>query len=245
MIYGDQKSREMARSILPSTSRSSDAWRSRLHRAARQEARRSLRALTNSAEAWDDGLGFGERSWREISGFVAARRAGDKLNHFIRWAAARSHTLAPHERLGSLRAALPDGLIGEHALDHLRRDRRFAPLETARPRWERRSIFLDRGLLTTLLRRLLDEPGGVRCLHQCLKVAQRRHGNGRVAPGPLRLLGHPQVPSFLDALENHRVARVVVNDFCRAYHRTGSAALAASVASRCVALPLFDWEWRR
>lgn len=242
MLYGDQKSREMARSILPSTSRSSDAWRSLIHRAARREARGSLRALTNSAQVWDDGLEFGERSWREISGFVAMRRGGDKLNHFIRWAAASTRELAPHERLGSLRATLPDGLIGEHAMDHLRRDRRFAAPDITRRRWVRRSVFLDRGLLSTLLRRLLDAPGGVRWLHRCLKTAERRDGTRRVRPGALRLHGHPHVAAFLDALERDRVAHFVVNDFCRAYHRTGNAETAAASACESRALPFSDWE---
>ena len=90
--------------------------------------------------------------------------------------------------------------------------------------------------------RLLNEAGGVRWLHRCLKTAVRRDRMGPVRPGALRLHGHPHVAAFLDALERDRVARFVVNDFCRAYHRTGDAEAAAASACECAALPFSDWE---
>lgn len=241
MLYGDQKSRQMARSILPSRYRGAAADRAELHRAARREANESLRVLTTTADAWDDGLEFGESRWRGIVGFARRRQSADKLNHFIRWAAARSRDLAPETRLDSLRGVLPAGLIGDHALDHLQRDRRITPRAEHHRPWVRHTVFLDRGLLASLLRKLLDAPDGVRWLHRCLKTASRVVGTRRVTPGPHRLLGHPQVLTFLDAVERDRVARFVVSDFCREYQRTGDAEHAALTASASVAVP--DWDW--
>ena len=241
MLYGDQKSRQMARSILPSTSHSSAWRRTHIHRAARHEARASLRHLVTAAEAWDDGVEFGERHWRTLRSVVQDRRSADKLNPFIRWAAARSQDLAPETRLDSLRGVLPTGLIGDHALDHLQRDRRITPRAEHHRPWVRHTVFLDRGLLASLLRKLLDAPDGVRWLHRCLKTASRVVGTRRVTPGPHRLLGHPQVLTFLDAVERDRVARFVVSDFCREYQRTGDAEHAALTASASVTVP--DWDW--
>lgn len=245
MLYGDQKSRQMARSILPSTSRFAARARARIHRTARRETAYTLRLLTRDHEAWEDGVDFGEAAWRELPTVISDRRSADKLNHFMRWAAARTRKLAVTERLDTLRSTLPDGLIGEHALSHLERDRRIAPPKPGELPWRRHSRFLDRGLMATLLRALLDEADGVRWLYRCLKTASRSQHARRVTPGPHRLLGRPQVLPFLDAVAKDRVAHFVVSDFCCVYQRTHAAQRAAVAAAACVELPTFDWFYDR
>ena len=56
----------------------------------------------------EDRMGLRRVVWR--------RRGADKLNHFIRWAKRRTAHLPVESRLSKMRAVLPDGLIGEHAL---------------------------------------------------------------------------------------------------------------------------------
>jgi len=57
-----------------------------------------------------------EPSWSYI---VGDRRDADKLNHFIRWAEAITADMPRQDRMSHVRALLPKGLIGWHAVSHL------------------------------------------------------------------------------------------------------------------------------
>lgn len=123
----DEKARDMARSVLPSTRRRG-ARQGRAH--ARSRERSHLRAALRDLASCDDPDDYeGDLTWearREIGWMVEDRRTGDKVAPLMRWAERKLVTdpeLAAasfDERTTHFRGLLPDGLIGRHALFHLR-----------------------------------------------------------------------------------------------------------------------------
>jgi hypothetical protein len=141
MVYGKEKARDMSRSLLPSTKRKGarDA-RGQLHREARRTARLELSRLKHEPEAFEDlPRPDGGRS-PEIGYMVRRRRWADKVNPFIRWATAATRELPRESRLSHIQGMLPKGVIGEHALGHLKGAEAFRdPWEdTWRRAWLRR-----------------------------------------------------------------------------------------------------------
>jgi len=121
MIYGDAKARQMARSILPSTRRKSarDNLRA-IKQRNRSRTRLELRLLNEDYEP-RDGVDLTYYPMGEIRYEVRERREADKIKHFMSWAVKVTEDIPePDGRLAKMRTILPDGLIGEHALDHLR-----------------------------------------------------------------------------------------------------------------------------
>lgn len=117
MLYGDEKRREMARSILPSTARKSARVNKRINnKRARAKVRAELRRCLFDEEYADEADLFYEPSWSYI---VRDRQEADKLNHFMRWAEAITQDIPRDDRLKYVRGLLPDGLIGWHAVSHL------------------------------------------------------------------------------------------------------------------------------
>lgn len=126
------KDRDMARSILPSKNReAARAGKARVKRAARRGNRQACRGLANldpcHSDDWDARFDLRAYPEAEINLMVDWRRSGDKLNHFQRWAVARTKHLPLHERFDTMAAVVPDGLIGDHALSHLRWVREINP----------------------------------------------------------------------------------------------------------------------
>ncbi|MCB9762670.1 MAG: hypothetical protein H6739_22915 [Alphaproteobacteria bacterium] len=120
MLYGDEKRREMARSILPSKRRKRARWdQTRVKRRARSKMRQIVR------EARHDPEGVHERHdlrWEpkgDIRQCVQSRRYADKVEPLIRWATAVTADMPEPDRRSYLKSVLPDGVIGEHALFHL------------------------------------------------------------------------------------------------------------------------------
>lgn len=122
----DEKAREMARSVLPSTRRRvARIDRANTHARERQRVRAALHDLATH----DDPDDFeGDLTWEArgaISDMVWDRRAADKVAPLMRWAertverepGLRDATL--EERVAHFRRLLPEGLIGRHALSHL------------------------------------------------------------------------------------------------------------------------------
>lgn len=141
-MYGDEKTKQMVRSILPSRWRGAARAKSRVRRAERRAVRMALRGACS--DAVPDAVDLRRDDRVEIGFVVDRRRSADKLNHFIRWARARTEHLPIESRLSAMRALLPKGLIGEHALFHLAWDDHFQPeYEHARRyepyRWETRA----------------------------------------------------------------------------------------------------------
>jgi len=123
MFYGDEKRREMARSILPSTRRKSARYELReVKQRNRHQIRQALRKVLRDEEfEADDDVDLFYYPDEKISYIVSERRAADKLGHFEKWAVEITKDIEdPSTRLSYMRSILPKGLIGEHALTHLR-----------------------------------------------------------------------------------------------------------------------------
>ena len=224
MIFGDDKVREMTRSILPSTSRDAARRRPMIHRSERHRANAAVRAMVSDPTTWDEGIDPPDAMQREIAPMVRRRRYADKLNHFERWAVERTRELPAELRLGHLLRVLPPGVIGDHASSHLE-DRRELMTEEqyalrfpwrARP-YRRARVFLDRGEAAQLLRRLLQLPDAHRALNRALKdLVEYERSQRRELP--LRvLLGVHDVLPFLGALEGWKMEPLkrVVHAFLR------------------------------
>jgi hypothetical protein len=121
----NEKTRDMARSVLPSTRR---AWAREARRAIHHRERARLRSALAVArrDEPDDievDLAFVDRGARRD--FVLDRRSGDKVAPVINWAVrtiAKSvdlRQLDPRDQLDHFRRVLPDNLIGRHAVSHL------------------------------------------------------------------------------------------------------------------------------
>lgn len=122
MLYGEEKYREMSRSILPSTRRK---WARREKSATKRHHRRQISQKLRGIRCEEDFELISEDLTYypdgEINWIVAQRRDGDKINHFGRWA---QHMVVdpgdPGANIANLRAVLPKNLIGDHALGHVR-----------------------------------------------------------------------------------------------------------------------------
>ena len=225
MRHSTDKAKDMARSILPSRWRGAPRARALLHRAERRSCRQALQAVRDGGLDWDEGVAF-EDGRGELGAFVSRRRAGDKLNHFERWAVERTRALPRDHRLGHLKSLLPDGLIGQHAMLHLKQRGELAPERDDVRAWQfkvvRRAHFLDRGHVAQLLREVLEVKDGVRWLHRAMKGAVRevvaRH---RVAVAFRPLRGSADVRAFVAWLVTEPAARHVVDVFLRAWLELG------------------------
>jgi hypothetical protein len=205
MVYGKEKVRDMSRSLLPSTKRKGarDA-RDQLHREARRTARLELARLQHEPEAFEDlPRPDGGRS-PEIGHMVRRRRSADKVTPFIRWATATTRELPRESRLSHIQGLLPKGVIGEHALSHLKDAESFRdPWEdTWRRAWLRRrpqSEWMDRGAQAELLRAVLAAPGGHRAFNRWLQTRHTGFDNLTYQPTRARTLhGAHDVLPFLD-----------------------------------------------
>lgn len=121
MIYGDEKRRQMARSILPSRAR---VWarqtKRHLNKQVRHRVKQELREVLFDADHGEESeVDFCEEPHWAF--FLWERRAADKLAHFETWAVEiTKHIPEPSGRRAHIRSLLPEGLIGWHAMEHLR-----------------------------------------------------------------------------------------------------------------------------
>ena len=95
MVYGKEKARDMARSLLPSRRRKGarDA-RGQIHREERRTARLELARLQRELEAFEEFPGPDGGKSPKIGSMVQRRRWADKVNPFIRWATATTRELS-------------------------------------------------------------------------------------------------------------------------------------------------------
>jgi hypothetical protein len=122
-----EKTRDMARSVLPSKL-TVKQWRRQIHHRERSRVRAELHRARYSPGDLDDfsdtATGV-DRTKHEISEMVLERRDADKLGPLLRWAeyhndhdpALRNAPVA--DRLEHFASRLPDGLIGSHAMIHI------------------------------------------------------------------------------------------------------------------------------
>lgn len=208
MIYGDQKIKQMARSILPSTRRHWARWaKKKSSRKLRNQARQLVRLETHddvraeSVIIRHDAFNF----------YVRDRRDADKLHHFERWAVKVTKTLEqpPEGKLAKMRALLPKNLIGEHALSHLRNLPEFRVFKF-KWRYAFHHETLDQKLKGTLddtLRNIVVTPDGHKSLNRYMVSRHRRVNIGTyerpvyIGPHRPRLLrGLGDIQSFQEDL---------------------------------------------
>ncbi|MFY1831796.1 hypothetical protein ACN47A_38125 [Myxococcus fulvus] len=250
MLYGDEKSLQMARSLLPSQRRQqARQHRAILSRSTRRAVKVRVSRMAREPDLFEDCAEWDEDSASKMGWVVGRRRSSDKVNPFIRWAKHRTAEEPRDSRLSRIRGTVPEGVIGAHALGHLRGEEHFmstAELEH-QPAWRFRKKprhLPERGLLARLLRELLLLPEGQKVFNAHLKRAcaqgwGRRLGHdGRVhvvlnGKRPVRLLlGLHDVLPFLDAIDVcagkprswgyahvHSAARGPALDFLKAFHR--------------------------
>lgn len=207
-VHGEEKRLQMARSILPAKTPAR-----RTARSFRRLAHHRHRALSREAMAHaplDDG--FDERPLggiiqRDISMVVMARRSSDKLGPFLRWANAQADELGatPEARVAAMRARLPKGVIGEHALSHLTsqpafeddplwRAQRYAWREAAARRPAELQSLRDR--LVHGIGQRLDQVGELNAAIKASWVAPRDDPERR----PRLLAGAHDVVAFVDSV---------------------------------------------
>lgn len=121
MIYGEEKIRQMARSILPSK-RSSTSRKilQDIEQSHRAYVRQNIRRIDGDWELPDS---FDPKCDPQIkvAWEVGERREADKLGHFEAWAVSKVKDIPGADaRVAAMRAMLPDGVIGQHAMGHLR-----------------------------------------------------------------------------------------------------------------------------
>lgn len=140
-----EKTRDMARSVLPSNARKgARKERAVIHGRERAHERQVLHDLRRGVDPDGYGdLGVSDRHRRDVVDMVADRRAADKVGPLLRWAdrtVERDPKLlaaSAQGREAHFRAVLPPGLIGDHAITHLHRlleDGRTRRFGRARPR---------------------------------------------------------------------------------------------------------------
>ena len=116
MTYGDDKIKDIAESILPATrnaARAARRARRHIHRTARAQTRMELIAGGDGRDASTSARRASVRQmWR--------RRQSDNLSALFRWADRTTRHIAdPEDRYLAVKAAMPDNLIGRHALSHI------------------------------------------------------------------------------------------------------------------------------
>ncbi len=180
----------MARSLLPSTWRKGARQERAIHhRIARRRTHEELTQLARDPEGLD-GLDLTEVDAEEavsVRALVFHRRRADKVNPFIRWATAVTKELPQESRLSFVRGCLPRGVIGEHAVEHLKwspvfEDPREREWRLARWGVRRPGSWLDRGEYAELLREVL-RAGGHGLFNRWMRARHIAHAEKRPFPG--------------------------------------------------------------
>lgn len=123
----NDKTRDIARSVLPSTARKgARETRALIHGRERAKQRVVLHELGHDIDPDDVDTDVGSVLRRDLAEMVEDRRGADKLGPLLRWASRvieRDPALAaasPEDREVYFRSLLPRGVIGNHAISHLR-----------------------------------------------------------------------------------------------------------------------------
>jgi hypothetical protein len=196
----NEKTRDIARSVLPSTARKSARQNARHARKRERANERQLLHDLSGGSNYDDFEGDWARHHRRTSSdMVSDRRSADKVGPLLHWAQRtieRSHDLghaSPEDREVYFRKLLPPGPIGDHAVSHLwwvledppiwaTRSRRRP--ETTNPDIDRVEEIVAAGGHGDLNRRLRAVLGGV-VKHTVRLPAERLVDNDHLEPGLL------------------------------------------------------------
>lgn len=124
MLYGDEKRRQMARSVLPSKKgRTAKRELTNIRRNKRRTARQELHLSLLEEDHGE----FTERDLHQdpnglMAYAVRDRRDADKIAHFMKWAIKVTDDDGhndPRERMAFMMKVLPKSIIGWHARSHL------------------------------------------------------------------------------------------------------------------------------
>ncbi|MGQ0624303.1 MAG: hypothetical protein ACT4PP_06565 [Sporichthyaceae bacterium] len=123
----DQKAKDLAESVLPSTRRR-QARTDRRAAHARHRSRQHVQLQAIRAGADEDGFdtSLEVRRSAELTELVWERRAADKTAPLVRWARVRVardpalRRLDAQDQVAELARLMPDNLIGRHAVQHIR-----------------------------------------------------------------------------------------------------------------------------
>lgn len=231
--YGDEKRLDMARSVLPASARARKAARAarrQVHHRTRADQRTSLATSTHDDDYDERPVATDRRG--EVRENVRRRREADKLGPLIRWANANAHRLGPDpaSRRTALRAILPDGIIGDHAMTHIEREPAFRVgpppswLATRRESDDDRRRRLAAALRCALVERA-DRFGELNALLKARWVPVADHPEVR----PRLLLGLHDVDAFVDDITRQWMQPV----FCRACRRYHGAMQVDAVREFC------------
>ncbi len=216
----DQKIKDMAESVLPSTGRQAARQQRRsLHHAERARTRTAMHNWVGSTDREYLDVHPASTYRRDIGELVYDRRAGDKVAPLVRWALRKVDTdpalmSCPYpEQVDAFRALLPDNLIGRHALSHIEaalRWREWRPSRSLRaePELDRLRaqvhIILEAGLHKDLNRRLKDAFN---------RQSVPAHPVSRASIAPSRLLlGAHDVDDFAAHAHRHQAVRRIIVD---------------------------------
>jgi hypothetical protein len=207
----DQKIKDMAESVLPSTARGrARAARRRAHKGQRARERDALVAVRRVESLDDAGVDVRDgRRAREISQLVWIRRGADKTGSLARWAGARVdrdprlRTAPLAEQVGHVARLMPDSLIGRHAVQHVESALRHrGHREDWRPRWNAEKAQEEREALARDPREVFAR-GPHAELNASLRagyLARATRDGSRLLPSPGRLLiGGHEVDEFATA----------------------------------------------
>lgn len=141
------KTRDMIRSILPSTARRRARFtKAMLNRQVRHGVRTDLHV-----EDLDTDL----RRTPYFRSMLWDRRGADKLNHFMRWCREITAGMSTQEALDYVRALLPANLIGDHAYGHWEHYRKNLDRPRRRYRTREQNVQSYNDSMTFRLRRAL------------------------------------------------------------------------------------------
>jgi hypothetical protein len=116
MIYGDDKIRNIVRSVLPSKMRVRKHKRS-AHKRNRAMHRTAIRRLLHTD--FDEYPSYDPKADTDVSYLVVSRRDADKLGPLMRWATYFSRGRNYPEAVKFVRRIMPRGLVGDHAMGHV------------------------------------------------------------------------------------------------------------------------------
>lgn len=207
MIYGNEKNRQMARSILPAKRNGAQTARrtkAAINRKHRRRSNQQLNLLRLPFDHYDDVF---DDTTREIKYMVRQRREADKLNHFETWAEQITRDVPVRHRLDHMREIMPTGMIGMHAMLHLRYHPAFRWAEhDQRPNYNSDAYHLyqarRRLRIKAQVAQILETPGLQTKLNRQIKQDHQAYDGYRRSypnPGEPRLLyGLHDVQSFMD-----------------------------------------------
>lgn len=117
--FGSKKTKDMVRSVLPSTARKGSKDRKDgIHRNHRRIERQAVKQIARDPDAFDEFTPDDKGYDHEISYAVRERRNHDKVKPIMKW--AQANTKGKHDkRIAQMRKVLPKGTIGDHAITHL------------------------------------------------------------------------------------------------------------------------------